>query len=132
LVNYVCKYAQEYLAVAGLRYRLDAPPQLPATPISPEVRHNVFLAAKEAVTNVVRHARATEACLRVWMNDATLNLEIQDNGRGPGGADQPAASSRNGLRNMRKRMEDVGGGFAITAAPGGGAVVRLTVPVNDH
>ena len=49
LVNYVCKYAQDYLAMAGLKYRLEVPPQLPATPISPELRHNVFLAAKEAI-----------------------------------------------------------------------------------
>src|SRR5439155_12144598 len=49
LVNYICKYAQEYLAVAGLRYRLDVPAQLPGTPVPPELRHNVFLAAKEAV-----------------------------------------------------------------------------------
>src|SRR5262249_17096239 len=46
LINYLCKYAQEYLAVAGVRYRLEVPAELPTTPISPEVRHNVFLAAK--------------------------------------------------------------------------------------
>ena len=70
LVNYICKNAQEYLAVAGLRYRLDVPAQLPAAAISPEARHNVFLAAKEAVTNVVRHARATEAWLRLRLGSA--------------------------------------------------------------
>jgi signal transduction histidine kinase len=54
-------------------------------------------------------------------------LEIQDNGRGPG--DLQGKQSRNGLRNMHKRMEDVGGSFALTAVPEGGALVRLTVPV---
>src|SRR5262249_40669626 len=58
LINYVCKYAQEFLALAGLRYRLEVPPQLPPTPIAPELRHNVFLAAKEAVNNVVKHSQA--------------------------------------------------------------------------
>src|SRR6185436_14351532 len=57
LINYLCKYAQEFLALAGLRYRLEVPSQLPAIPISPEVRHNVFLAAKEAVNNVVKHSQ---------------------------------------------------------------------------
>ena len=127
LINYVCKYAQDYLAVAGLRYRLDVPAQLPATPISPEVRHNVFLAAKEAITNVVRHAKATEVWLRLRLEPGSFTLEIQDNGRGPAGLE--GKQSRNGLRNMHKRMEDVGGRFAITAAPEGGALVRLTVPV---
>src|SRR5205085_1646253 len=58
LINYLCKYAQEYFELAGLRYRLEVPPQLPNEPISPEVRHNVFLAAKEAVNNVVKHSEA--------------------------------------------------------------------------
>ena len=53
LANYACKYAQEYLALAGLRYRADVPGGLPAVQIPPEVRHNVFLAFKEAVNNVV-------------------------------------------------------------------------------
>jgi signal transduction histidine kinase len=130
LVNYICKYAQEYFAVAGIRYRLDIPPQLPATDISPEVRHNVFLAAKEAVTNVVRHAKATEVRLRLHFEPGRFILELQDNGRGPVGLE--AKQSRNGLRNMHKRMEDVGGSFALTAAPGGGALARLTVPINHR
>jgi signal transduction histidine kinase len=132
LINYVCKYAQEYLAVADLRYRLDVPPQLPATPISPEVRHNVFLAAKEAITNIVKHARASSAWLRLRLDSGTFTLEIQDDGRGPAGLDSQAAQSRNGLRNMRKRMEDIGGTFTVGPAPEHGTLVRLTVPVGHR
>ncbi len=129
LVNYICKQAQDYLAVAGLRYRLDVPAQLPKTAISPETRHNVFLAAKEAVTNVVKHSRATEASLRLRLEADGFTLEIQDNGRGPAGLKEKAAESRNGMRNMRKRMEDIGGHFAIEPAPQGGTIVALTVPL---
>lgn len=130
LINYICKYAQEYFAVADLRYRLDVPAQMPATDISPEVRHNVFLAAKESVTNVVRHAKATEVWLRLKLEPDRFILEIQDNGRGPSGNE--SKSTRNGLRNMHKRMEDIGGSFALTAAPEGGALVRLIVPIGNH
>jgi ligand-binding sensor domain-containing protein/signal transduction histidine kinase len=129
LFTYICKYAQEYLAVAGIRYRLDVPAQLPATAITPEVRHNVFLAAKESVTNIVKHARASEALIRLRPGPGSFILDIQDNGRGPAGSQAAAAQSRNGLRNMRKRMEDVGGSFEIGPSPEGGTVVRLTVPV---
>ncbi len=128
LINYVCKYAQEYLAVAGLRYRLEVPAPLPNTSISPELRHNVFLAAKEAITNVVKHAGATSASVRLRLEPARFTLEIEDNGRGLGGMDPKAAAARNGLRNMRKRMEDVGGTFAIEPGSEGGAVVRLSAP----
>lgn len=130
LINYICKHAQEYLAVAGLRYRLEAPAQLPAAVISPEARHNVFLAAKESVTNVVKHARASEACMRLRLEPGSFTLEIEDNGRGPAGISGPAAQSRNGLRNMRKRMEDIGGKFEIGPGPHGGTLVRLTAPMN--
>lgn len=130
LINYICKYAQEYFAVAGLRYRLDVPSQLPTAEISPEVRHNVFLAAKESVTNVVRHAKATEVWLRLRLEPGRFILEIQDNGRGPSGNE--GKSTRNGLRNMQKRMEDVGGSFSLSAASEGGALVRLTVPINNR
>src|SRR5262252_3943521 len=78
LINYVCKYAQEYLALAGLRYRFEVPPQLPNTPISPELRHNVFLAAKECTNNVVRHAHATSARLRLRLEPDRFILEIED------------------------------------------------------
>jgi ligand-binding sensor domain-containing protein/signal transduction histidine kinase len=132
LVTYVCKYAQEYLAVAGLRYRLEVPTQLPTTVISPEIRHNVFLAAKEALTNIVRHAKASGVWLRLKLEPAAFALEIEDDGGGFAEPDGQAAQSRNGLRNMRKRMEDIGGSFAIGQALKRGTVVRLTVPMGHH
>jgi signal transduction histidine kinase len=129
LINYVCKYAQEYLALAGLRYRLDVPSPLPSITLQPELRHNVFLAAKEAVNNVVKHAQATEAKVSLTLQSDQFTLEIADNGCGPAGKDTKAAKSRNGLRNMRKRMEDLGGRFSLEVAPKGGSIVRLTAPL---
>jgi ligand-binding sensor domain-containing protein/signal transduction histidine kinase len=129
LVNYVCKYAQEYLALAGLRYRADMPAQLPVIPIPPEVRHNVFLAFKEAVNNVVKHAQASEVRVRLQLQPGNFALSIEDNGRGMGGRDANATPARNGLRNMRKRMEDIHGEFSINPGTGGGTIVCLTVPI---
>ncbi len=128
LVNYACKYAQEYLALAGLRYRVDVPAQLPAITIPPEVRHNIFLAFKEAVNNVVKHAQASEVRVRLQLQPAKFALSIEDNGRGLGGRDANAAPARNGLRNMRKRMEDIHGEFSISPGTGGGTIVCLTIP----
>jgi signal transduction histidine kinase len=129
LITYVCKYAQDYLALAALRYRLEVPPQLPSIPISPELRHNVFLAAKEAVNNIVKHSEATAAWLRLRLEPGRFTLEIEDNGCGlsPGAADK----GRNGLRNMRKRLEDVGGEFSIAPGAEGGTRVRLTAPLGE-
>ncbi len=130
LVNYSGKYAQEYFALAGLRYRVDMPSQLPEVDLPPDVRHNVFLAFKESVNNVVKHAQATEVHIRLRLDENSFRFEIEDNGRGLEGAEQK--SDRNGLRNMRKRMEDVGGSFSIGPAPEKGAIVRLAAPIKNR
>jgi signal transduction histidine kinase len=56
-----------------------------------------------------------------------FTLEIEDNGRGIG--NQAAPQNRNGLRNMRKRMEDIRGEFSISGGANGGTVVRLKIPL---
>jgi signal transduction histidine kinase len=80
----------------------------------------------------VRHAQASAVRIRLRLDAATFTLEIEDNGRGPAGMEQKAAQSRNGLRNISKRMEDVGGSFSISPAPEGGTLVRLIVPFKNH
>jgi signal transduction histidine kinase/ligand-binding sensor domain-containing protein len=128
LANYVCKYAQEYLALANLPCRVDVPVQLPAAAIPPEVRHNVYLAFKEAVHNVIKHAQASEVWVRLILRPKQLVLQVEDNGRG---MDKTAVTNRNGLRNMKRRMEDIGGEFSISPGANGGTLVQLTVPVRD-
>jgi ligand-binding sensor domain-containing protein/signal transduction histidine kinase len=127
LINYACKYAQEYLELAGVSHRFDVPAQLPAATIAPEVRHNVFLAFKESVNNIVKHAQASAVWIRLRLEPHAFTIEIEDNGRGLSG--QNEKSGRNGLRNMRKRMEDVGGIFSIGPAAERGTVVRLTATI---
>ncbi len=127
LVNYACKYAQEYLELAGIRHRFDVPAQLPVADIAPEVRHNVFLAFKESVNNVVKHARATSVSIRLRLEPESFTLQVEDDGRGLAG--QPEKSGRNGLRNLRKRMTDIGGDFSIGPATERGTLVQLTAPL---
>jgi len=129
LVNYAVKYAQDYLALANLRYRAEVPAQLPAAALPPEVRHNVFLAFKESLNNVVKHAQASEVWVRLQVSPSTFTFEIADNGRGMGHMDPQRAAARNGLRNLRKRLADIHGEFSITPGAAGGTVVRLTAPL---
>jgi signal transduction histidine kinase len=111
-------------------YRAELPTQLPPTPILPEVRHNIFLAFKEAVNNIVKHSQATEARVKLQLEPDKFILTVADNGRGLG--DLSAKQLRNGLKNMRKRLSDVHGEFEIKPGANGGTVVRLTVPLNPE
>jgi signal transduction histidine kinase/ligand-binding sensor domain-containing protein len=140
LVAYLGRFAQHYLSVAGIRCRLDEPPHLPTWTLTAEIRHNVFLAFKEALNNVVKHAGAPEVRVSLELLPAGFVLVIADNGRGfdldqsrkSGSADGARLSSGNGLTNMQKRLEEVGGRCEWVTAPGEGTRVRLHVSLRHQ
>jgi signal transduction histidine kinase len=140
LVNYLGKFAQDFLNVAGIRCRLVVPIQLPAWPLTAEVRHSLFLAFKEALHNVVKHAAATEVRISLTLAESGFSASIEDDGRGfdPAGAGLAASpkdplriSTGNGLANMRKRIEGIGGECQVDSAPGKGTTVRFIVRVEN-
>lgn len=131
LVGFIGQKADELLAPAGLRCFRDFPLELPSVALDSAFRKNLFLAVREALTNVVKHAAATEVWLRVRIAGGKLVLEVEDNGRGLSEAPAPAVaqlpSGGNGLRNLRRRMEDIGGKLELHSRAGGGT--RLTFEV---
>jgi signal transduction histidine kinase/ligand-binding sensor domain-containing protein len=135
LTNYLEKLAQDFLATAGLRCRLDMPGQFPQWPLTSEVRHNLFLAFKEALNNVVKHAAASEVRISLSVAPAGFELVVADNGRGfdPTSPAPVAGSDRfapgNGLENMRRRLAEAGGRCDIRSAAGQGTTIVFTVPV---
>jgi signal transduction histidine kinase len=136
LASYLEKFAQDLLATAGIRCRLDLPLQFPEWRLTSEVRHNLFLAFKEAVHNVVKHSAASEAHIRLTPQIASFELAIEDNGRGfaPETRNRPAEdpgrfASGNGLENMTRRLAEIHGLCDIQSAPGQGTRVIFTVPI---
>jgi signal transduction histidine kinase/ligand-binding sensor domain-containing protein len=132
LINYIGKFAQRFLATAELRCRLDLPDNPPEISMSAEVRHNLFLVLKEALNNIVRHARASEVLLRITTSGTGFELSVQDNGcgvsAGNGGPDDPGAD---GLRNMEQRMKEIGGSFQLKTS-GEGTQVTFVYPWPKH
>ncbi|HUC84886.1 MAG TPA: two-component regulator propeller domain-containing protein, partial [Candidatus Acidoferrales bacterium] len=113
---YLAAYAENFFQGTSIRCRLDIPPGLPAYPISAEFRHNLFLTVKEALNNLVKHSRATQAHLELFLAEGSLELVIQDNGAGF--VARNGSSSRNGLSNMSERIEAIGGRAEISSEPG--------------
>jgi signal transduction histidine kinase len=124
LVEYMAHFANELFEGNRTRCRLDLPHDLPALPLPPEIRHNIFLVVKEALTNVLKHAQANEVRVQAKVVADTLEIMVQDDGKGFDPAH--AGASRNGLGNMRRRAEAMGGALTVESRPDGTSV-RLVV-----
>lgn len=84
--------------------------------------------AQEALTNVAKHAQASQVGIDLALSGGVLSLEVADNGRGLTRADLAKARSF-GLRGLQERAGTVGGWVDISARPGGGTVLLLSVPL---
>jgi signal transduction histidine kinase len=89
----------------------------------PEVEASAYFVVAEALTNVVKHARATSAEVKVWVEDGALRVEVCDDG--VGGADP----SGHGLVGLSDRATALGGWFAVGVSPSGGTTVMATFPL---
>ncbi|WP_433393908.1 HAMP domain-containing sensor histidine kinase [Micromonospora sp. KLBMP9576] len=106
----------------SVRLHLDA--DLPA--LDGDAELVLYRVAQEALTNTVRHARASGVELSLVRQPGHVQLLIRDDGRGVGDAAEGA-----GVRGMRERALLVGAQLAVAPAPGGGTQVRLRVPVGN-
>jgi signal transduction histidine kinase len=132
LVDYMGRFAQDFLATANVRCRLDLPVEVPAWPLTAETRHNLFLAFKEALNNAVKHAAATEARISFSLRPDSFVLIVKDNGRGFDPAlvkatDSSRIGGGNGLTNMNRRLTRIGGRCEITSDRDTGTSVSLIV-----
>jgi len=127
--DYVGRFADECFENTGVRCWQEMPDVLPNLPLRADVRHNVFLAIKEAFHNVLKHSGAKEVWLRLTLTASQVTVEIEDHGRGF--VPDTVAPGGNGLDNMRSRLAEGGGSAVITSSPGQGTKVRLTFKVAD-
>jgi signal transduction histidine kinase/ligand-binding sensor domain-containing protein len=121
------QHATAFIESAGLECHLEYPEQIPPLPLASSVRHQLALGVREALTNVVRHARARKVTLRLRIEGQILVVVVQDDGigfdpkrRSPGG---------NGLTSIENRLSGVGGTVVTDSRPGHGTSVRFQVPL---
>jgi signal transduction histidine kinase len=126
MVNYLCHVTEEFLRTTKIHCRLDVDESLPSVALTSEVRHNLYLVVREALTNVAKHSAAAEAWLRIHWKNQTLQIIVEDNGCGF--AASSVLASRNGLSNMRLRLEKIGGRFECDTRPGSGTICRIHLP----
>jgi signal transduction histidine kinase/ligand-binding sensor domain-containing protein len=124
LVAYTRTYAIEYLGNHQLNCEVNTPLNLPGTFIAGEIRRNIFLAVKECLHNIIKHANATTVYFSIQL-DGCIEIIIEDNGKGIDWNNQRSFS--NGLQNIRKRMNDIHG--KVDFVIGRGTRVVLQAPL---
>jgi signal transduction histidine kinase/ligand-binding sensor domain-containing protein len=136
LASYIGQYAEEYFQMTGIRCELDIPSPLPTYPLSSQVRHHLFMAAHEALTNILKHSGATQTKISMVISETDFRLNIADNGRGFDLAaveallQSPIIPNGDGLINMQRRLTDIGGQSFFESTPGNGTSITFVVPLN--
>jgi signal transduction histidine kinase len=90
------------------------------------IAQNAYLVLLEAINNIVRHAHASSATITVTSNSEALQLEVADDGVG---LEQPYVSGV-GIQSMRRRVESLGGTFAISRALQHGTCLSASIPLH--
>jgi signal transduction histidine kinase len=119
--------AGEFETRTGTRCRVDLPKD--ALKIDQERTTAIFRILQETLTNVARHADATQVDIRLAREDGSLSLEVYDNGIGIS-EEQLSASRSLGILGMRERTLLLGGEFLVSGAPNQGTRVRVRIPLS--
>jgi signal transduction histidine kinase len=120
------QHAEELFTSRGIALRFDAPAANSSLRMSMDVRRDLLLIFKEAVSNSARHSRCSAIEIELRIDGSQLRLVVSDNGAG---FDPAAESDGNGLSSMRRRAQRIRGAIEITSGNSVGTQVTLTIPI---
>ena len=117
--------AEDFQTRTGTKCQIDLPDADIA--LDPERATALFRIFQETLTNVARHADATQVDVRLGKENGDLILEVRDNGQGIS-EEQLSATTSLGILGMRERVLLLGGTLTIRGTPGKGTIVRVVIP----
>jgi signal transduction histidine kinase len=120
----VQQQVEQFSRLSGIPCRLDAEPA--AFGADDQVDKVVYRVLQESLSNIVRHAQASEVCVGICRQQNSLSLTVRDNGVG---LPHPPAARGNGLRGIAQRVADAGGRFDIASTPGFGTALTMSFPI---
>jgi NarL family two-component system sensor histidine kinase YdfH len=119
--------ADHFATATGIACTLDLA-TLP--PLPDDIREHALRVVSEGLTNVARHAQASQVWIRLASGDGCLEVEVRDDGVGFDPADAAAQSGHYGLLGMRERARLAGGTLVVESVAGKGTTLHLSVPLN--
>lgn len=128
LVSYIHRYALDYFDGSTVACKLLLPETIPDLQVSAAFRRNVFLILKESLHNVIKHASASTVEISINITGNLMEMKVKDNGTGFN--DKEVTPYRNGIGNMQRRAEEIGGKFEICSEVKEGCCVKVVVPVS--
>jgi signal transduction histidine kinase/ligand-binding sensor domain-containing protein len=135
LVQRMRRFASDIFASCQIRFNLQTPAADGQIQLGANVRRELFLIFKESVNNIAKHSGCTEAHVEFYPEANSLVLKLTDNGQGFDAAkvSEHTRSSKggNGLINMQRRAQELGGSFEITSTLGQGTSTTLKVPLGQ-
>jgi len=130
LIHYLCRHAELFFEGTSTECSFDLPPALRDRSLHTETRHQLFLAAKEAINNILKHASASRARITMRVESDSFVLIIADDGCGFDPARAPdRAGGGNGLANMRDRLRLIHGSVMFQSGPAAGTTITFVVPI---
>ena len=123
------RHASDVLTAHGAGLSFEGPPPGRDVRLGPETRREVYLIFKEALNNVIRHSNCGSVRVTFLISAGALELSLWDDGRG---FDPASNGDGNGLANMRRRAERLGGEFRVDSNEGRGTMVKLMAPLDGR
>ena len=125
LVSAIERLVETFREQTGIE--VDLEPRLGTDRLSPEIETTLYRITQEALTNVVKHARATRVSIVLTRRDGAVSAVIEDDGRGIDSGDQTGDGL--GLVGMKERVALVGGRLVVESTAGGGTTLSIEVPI---
>jgi signal transduction histidine kinase len=129
----LARHIEEVAKTAGLEidYQFTSPEGLPRLPNRIEV--SLFRIAQEAITNLIKHAKARHASVIVLRQIRDITMLVEDDGQG---FDMPEVQDKGGqclgLMGMKERVNLLGGSFVVESIPGEGTTIQVRIPLHEE
>jgi signal transduction histidine kinase len=117
---------EQFSRISGIRCRLEAEAAAFSAPSGDGIDTAVYRVLQESLSNIVRHAQASEVSVGIRRRENRLSLTVRDNGVG---LPTPAAPRGSGLRGIAERVADAGGHLDIDSVPGMGTALTMSFPL---
>ncbi|NCS88366.1 MAG: hypothetical protein AUK34_12500 [Ignavibacteria bacterium CG2_30_36_16] len=130
LIFYIVQFCENIISLTDINFSVTVPDEIEEVPLNAEFRHGVFLIVKEAMNNIIKHSKAQNVVLRIFVIEEHLQIQISDDGIGF--KINSVSQFSNGLKNMQHRAKQCGGKIDYASTPNTGTRVEIELALSGN